>query len=734
MSDEFTIQPELQSRYNEVVTSLGLKEADPQLELLDKAFNYAAKAHIDQKRVSGDPYLVHPLEVMAILSTLHVDVVTLVGALLHDVVEDTDITVEEISLEFGSVVGLLVEGMTKLATLRYNTISNEDRQAEYFRKMLLSMAQDLRVILIKLADRLHNMRTIDAMPEKSRLRIARETLEVYSPLAHRFGIGKVKWELEDLSLKVVDEVSYRRIKERVSMKREEREEALDSFVNPLKEQLEANGIEAKVLGRAKHFYSIYNKIKKRGKSFDEILDLLAVRLVVDSISECYRTLGIVHGMFTPVLERFGDYIAVPKANLYQSLHTKVIDKKGRIVEVQIRTTDMDLVAEVGIAAHWQYKEKGEGSKSKNELNQYYGWLRQLIDGSKEEDTGEEFMKTLKINLFTDEVFVFTPGGKLIQMPKGATPVDFAFAVHTDIGLHTLGAKVDGRMVTLDYVLKNGNTVEILTSSNSKPGSNWLRFVNTHRARSKIKRYFKHAHFDESLRLGEEMFKRELSRHRKKLTNQEISDLVNQQGYESVESLFAALGDGTLSVRSVVAKYIGKDAKDLAAEKSEKYKFLRVKKKNNASVKVHGADNLMVTFGACCNPIPGDRIVGFISKGRGVMVHRNDCNNVAELSRDKDRLIEVDWDVSSEDLFNVRIRIVTEDRPHLLRDLAEVLAKLKVSVHELNLTTEGSLGIGTLVVSVKSLSQFSRLRNKISRVKGVVQVERIGIADVAEKVV
>jgi GTP pyrophosphokinase len=728
------IPQEVQERWKEIVAGFDPQPSKIELEQIDRAYRFAAKAHAGQTRLTGDPYVLHPMEVASILSTLNVDHVTILGALLHDVVEDTGVEVEDVAVHFSPVVALLVEGMTKLSALRYDSKSNEDRQAEYFRKMLLSMAQDMRVILIKLADRLHNMRTLDAMPPKSRRRIAEETVEIYAPLAHRFGVGRIKWELEDLALKVLDEAAYRKIAERVKMRRDERERALSAFVDPLEGRLKNENINARISGRAKHFYSIYNKIKRRGKTFEEILDLLAVRIIVDSVSECYRSLGIVHSMYKPILERFSDYIAMPKANMYQSLHTKVIDKEGRIVEVQIRTHEMDLVAEVGIAAHWQYKEGGGDAQNEEALSDYYLWLRQLIEGSKEESSPEEFMRTLKVNLFTDEVFVFTPRGKLIQLAKGSTPIDFAFAVHTDVGLSTLGAKVNGKMVRLDYNLVNGDTVEILTSNTAKPSVEWLRFVNTHRARSKIKRYFRQAHFEESMRLGEEMLKRELTRTKLKVDATELNELADRYGYETVDGLYAAVGSGDISTASVVGRVQGERGKETKlAEAKERPRFLSGTRRESVGVLVKGADNLMISFGNCCNPLPGDRIIGFISKGRGILVHRTDCPNISDLTRDKERLVEVEWDVGPQDRFNARLRIVTEDRPSLLRDIAEVITKLDVNVLEMNLRTEGSIGVGTVVVNVRSLSHLTRLRSKIGKLKGVVQVERVGVADVAERV-
>ncbi len=732
MQGKISTLDEARERFSMIMeTKTNLQPDSPHREKIERAFEFAAEAHSGQTRISGEPYITHPLGVMAILSTLNVDATTLIGALLHDVVEDTGVTVEDVAREFGPVVGVLVEGMTKLSALSYDHRSNEERQAEYFRKMLLSMAQDLRVILIKLADRLHNMRTIDFLPPKTRQRIARETVEIYAPLAHRFGVGKVKWELEDLSLKVLDPIAYRRIAERVAMKREEREEYVQKFIDPLLRRLQQEGMSAKVFGRAKHFYSIYNKIQRRGKSFEEILDLLAVRIIVDDVTSCYRALGIVHGMYTPILERFGDYIATPKANMYQSLHTKVLDREGHVVEVQIRSNEMDLVAEAGIAAHWQYKEKGDHKAAKEDpaLMEYYNWLRQLIEGSKEEDSSEEFMRTLKINLFTDEVFVFTPRGKLIQLPRGSTPVDFAFAVHTDVGLTTLGAKINGRMVPLSEELHNGDNVEILTSNTAKPNVEWLRFVKTHRARSKIKRFYKRAHFEDSVQLGEDMFKREVQRARKKPSTKDLLELANRLGHNDIESMWAAIGVGDLQARAVVDKYVNLNGKDQPAQDAIKKQKLRVGSSSSSGVRIKGGDNLVTTFGRCCNPLPGDPILGYISKNRGIVVHRTDCPNMSELSKDKDRITEVDWDAGPTDTFPVRLRIVTEDRAHLLRDIAEVLSKQSVSALEVNLRTEGTIGIGNLVLMVRSLSHLSKLRSRIGKIKGVVQVERVSVADV-----
>ncbi len=733
--DVLEIEPELQERFDEILQSRKDPLTEKQIGGLTRAFTFACRAHHAQTRLSGDPYITHPLEVMGILAELNVDTVTLTGALLHDVIEDTGISLEEVAREFGPVVALLVEGMTKLSSLRYDTRSNEERQAEYFRKMLLSMAHDLRVILIKLADRLHNMRTIDVMPARSQKRIAQETLDIYAPLAHRFGIGRIRWELEDHALKVLDPVAYRRIAERVAMKLEEREKALEAVVEPSKERLKADGIQAEVYGRAKHFYSIYNKIRRRGKSFEEILDLLAVRITVDTIPQCYQTLGIVHSMFTPIIERFSDYIAMPKGNGYQSLHTKVITPQGYTVEVQIRTHEMNLVAEVGIAAHWHYKEAKPGQETRaaqrhDNLSNYYKWIRQLIEGSKEESDSEEFMNNLKINLFTDEIYVFTPRGKLIQLPKESGPIDFAFAVHTDIGLHALGAKVNGRMVSLTEKLNNGDTVEVLTSSTATPNVEWLSFIRTTRARTQIKRFIKQTQFEESVRTGQDLFERSLSEQHLTIKREDLAELYSSLSFDNTEALFAAIGTGEISTARIISKLGGK------VQKAEEKPKIRKKDKSNGSdgvitnVRVKGGEHYLYTFANCCNPLPGDKIVGHTTKNRGVMVHRAECPRIADLSANQDGLLEVDWDVEEGSFFHTRLRVFAEDRPNLLRDITTILSKQHLNIIEAHLRVEGALVIGTMILEVRSQSHVQKVVTRLSKIKNVVQVERVHVADVA----
>ncbi|MBD3166442.1 RelA/SpoT family protein, partial [bacterium] len=559
---------------------------------------------------------------------------------------------------------------------------------------------------------------------------------IYAPLAHRFGINRVKWELEDLALKVLDERAYRRIAERISLSRKDREKAVEQIVDPIKKRLEEENIQHKVVGRAKHFYSIYNKIKRRGKSFEEIMDLIAVRVVVETIPDCYRALGIVHNLYTPIAERFSDYIAMPKGNMYQSLHTKVMDNDGRTVEVQIRTREMDLVAEVGIAAHWHYKEEGDDQKSEfgDNLSDYYRWLRQLIEGSKEEDSSTEFMKRLKINLFTDEIYVFTPKGKLIQLPKMSTPIDFAFAVHTDIGMHALGAKVNGRMVPLDAELKNGDTVEILTSNNSRPSIDWLRVVRTGRARNNIRKHFQEARVEDAVRGGRELLERELLSYKRKPTGKDIEELVDAFGARSAEDFFRSLGTGELELRKVVHHLVEDREPDAEHDSPPQMKVRVVDPQVESILKKQGAGGT-VTFGRCCDPIPGEPIIGFIHEGKELIVHRTNCHNVSDLvTRHRGQLVEVEWDVSRIDRFHARLRYFAEDRKYLVRDIGEAVAKVDASIHEANLRTEGNLALGTIIVPVRGLSHLNRVLNRLLKVKGVLQVERINVAEVPNNVV
>ena len=686
--------------------------------LLHKAFDFALEAHKDQLRKSGDPYFEHCFQVANILTELFMDYKTVAGGLLHDVVEDTGVTLQEVKEEFGSEIALLVDGVTKISELKFNSV--EERQAENFRKMILSMVKDIRVILIKFADRLHNMQTLEHLPERKRLRIAIETRDVYAPLAHRLGIAKIKWELEDLALKSIEPEVYWDLVKRVADKREEREAYLKRIGEPIQRELEKAGIKAKIRGRPKHLYSIYQKMTRRGKSFEEMYDLLALRIIVERVEECYYALGIVHQLFTPIQERFKDYIATPKSNMYQSLHTTVIGLDGRKAEIQIRTEEMHRTAEEGIAAHWLYKE---GKNSASELDQNLGWLRQMLEWQRDTNDPQEFMENLRIDLFQDEVFVFSPKGDLYKLALGSTPVDFAFAVHTDIGFHCIGAKVNGRIVPLNYHLNSGDSVEIITSPTQMPNKDWIKFTKTSKARSKIKRWLRDSLYDESRKLGEEIFQKQVKRLHLDKEELHLDDVALSFGFEDVGHLFAAIGRGDISIQNVLSK-IAPEKVIVPTDDSFIKKFIARARGSAKGIRVQGLDNLLINFAKCCQPVPGDKIIGFISRGRGIVVHRTDCHNIAKLLESPERRIEVEWDVEKGKQFMVRLSLLAEDRKDFLRDISESISQTDTNIVSVNMKVEDSIVQSNIIIEVQNLQHLTRVINKISKVKGVITVERI----------
>ncbi|KAA3616274.1 MAG: bifunctional (p)ppGpp synthetase/guanosine-3',5'-bis(diphosphate) 3'-pyrophosphohydrolase [Calditrichaeota bacterium] len=686
--------------------------------LVEKAFIYAKEAHKNQLRKSGDPYFDHPLEVAKILTELKMDYITVAGGFLHDVVEDTGITVDEVSDEFGAEVALLVDGVTKISELKFDSV--EERQAENFRKMILSMVKDIRVILIKFADRLHNMRTLHYLPEKKQRRIAIETRDVYAPLAHRLGIAKVKWELEDLALKVLKPDVYWNLSKSVADSREKREAYIRSVTIPIRKELKNANIRAKITGRPKHLYSIQQKIEVRQKTFEEIYDLLAIRIIVKKMEDCYFALGLVHSLFTPVQERFKDYVATPKSNMYQSLHTTVISNEGKKVEVQIRTEEMHRTAEEGIAAHWRYKE---GKTRADDLDKHLNWLREVLDWQHDTQDPVEFMENLRIDLFHDEVFVFTPRGDLFKLALGSTPVDFAFAVHTDIGLHCIGAKVNGKIVPLNYQLKSGDSVEILTSANQNPNPGWMKFTKTSKARSKIKRWLRESLFDESLKLGEELLHKKLKKYNLKYDDKSIQDISLSYGFEDIRQFFAALGSGDISMQSLRKKIVPEE-KDAIPDDSLLQKFISRARRSAKGVRIQGIDNLLFTFAKCCQPIPGDNIIGFISRGNGVMIHRTDCKNLTYLMESPERKIDVEWDVDKDKHFIARIRILAEDRKDYLRDISETISVANTNIISINMKSEDHVVNSNLIIEVRNLSHLTMVIKKINKVKGVISVERL----------
>ncbi|MFQ5632909.1 MAG: RelA/SpoT family protein, partial [bacterium] len=571
--------------------------------LVKKAFFFAKEAHKNQLRKSGEPYFDHPVWVAKILTDLKLDFVTVIGGLLHDVVEDTGVTLAEVEEEFSAEIALLVDGVTKISVLKFDSV--EQRQAENFRKMILTMVKDVRVILIKFADRLHNMRTLDYLPPKKQLRIAIETRDVYAPLAHRLGIAKVKWELEDLCMKAIEPNAYWELVRNLSDRREEREAYIRKFTTPIRKELKETGIKAKLTGRPKHLYSIYLKMNRYEKSLDEIYDLLAIRIIVKRVEDCYFALGLVHSLFTPIQERFKDYIATPKSNMYQSLHTTVIGIDGIKVEVQIRTDDMHRTAEEGVAAHWLYKD---GKAREDEVDKHLAWLRQVLEWQNDTNDPKEYMENLRIDLF-----VLSPRGDLFKLPLGSTPVDFAFAVHTDIGLHCIGAKVNGKIVPLIYEVKSGDSVEILTSANQKPNMDWLKFVRTTKARSRIKKWLRESEFEHSQKLGEEILHKQFKRYKINKEQVDLKELVQSFGLSDQNQLLSAIGRGDVSIQSVLSKIAPEKFVTLKDESVLK-KFLSRARGSANGVRVQGLDNLLIHFAKCCHPVPGDKIFGFISQG------------------------------------------------------------------------------------------------------------------------
>jgi len=694
--------------------------ANIDISLVRRAYEFCDRAHAGQKRESGDPFIEHCLEVAFILAELHMDSATIAAGLLHDVLEDTPTTKEQIKQQFGEEIAELVDGVTKLGEFKFQSV--EEEQVEYFRKLLLSMAKDIRVIVIKLADRLHNMRTLEHLPKDRIARIAAETKDVYAPLAHRFGIGKIKWELEDWAFKYQSPEAYRELSEKVQARREEREAYIQSVIEPLSEQLEKAGIKAEITGRAKHFDSIFRKMQLRKKPFEEIFDLFAIRVIVETVRDCYHALGLVHQLWTPIRESFDDYIALPKSNGYQSLHTTVIGPQNRPVEIQIRTYEMHRLAEFGIAAHWLYKE---GKKTADEGDKHVAWLREIIEWQKDMATPSEFLEYLKLDLYADEVFVFTPKGELRELPKGATPLDFAYAIHTDVGNRCTGARINGMMRPLSTPLKSGDEVEIITSPHQTPSQDWLKIVQTSRARSKIRHYLKMKGYEQALALGKEMLEREAKKHRLKPTEAEILDLAMSFSYTTAEGMYAALGDGTLSLLTVIHKLVPeqKPEADLSLFRKIVEKAKGEPKGISIGASFSGGD-LMYRLARCCQPIPGEPIVGFITRGRGITIHRRDCPNAVGLLSDGDRTLKVDWNVEGAQSFVVRLKLIVEERKNILRDVADAVAKADSNVRSVGMESIGRAAPGHLVVEVKNIAHLARVIKELKKVKGVVDVERV----------
>jgi len=688
-----------------------------------RAHEFAARFHEGQTRLSGDPYIIHPEAVAEILADLQLDAVTLEAAFLHDVVEDTSASLPEITREFGQEVAVLVDGVTKLSMLENR--SQLEQEAENLRKMFLAMAQDVRVVLIKLADRLHNLRTLKHLPPPRQHRMAQETVDIYAPLAHRLGIYRLKWELEDLSLRYLEPEVYQNLAELIRQRRGDRERYIEAVAVEIKKQLKEHGVDADVSGRPKSFFSIYQKMQQ-GKEFSEIFDLVALRIIVESVRDCYGVLGLVHTLYTPIPGRFKDYIAMPKPNLYQSLHTTVIGPGGQPVEVQIRTREMHRTAEFGIAAHWVYKE----GRSDPSFDQKLGWLRQLLEWQADSRDAREFLDTLKIDLFADEVFVFTPKGQVHDLPAGATPVDFAYRIHTDVGHRCVGSRVNGRIMPLDYRLQNGDIVEILTNKGGQgPSLDWLQFVQTSTARSRIRAWFKAKNREENAKLGHDMVEREARRVNVdpvELLNAEwLDDMARRLHYGAVEDLFAAVGYGALSPQQVVARLKDRMPEPPVALPEWDRQATTERGRSMNGVRVRDVDNLLVHFGRCCMPVPGDQIIGYITRGKGVTVHRKECPNAKALLQEEDRIVDVTWDQGLVQNYPVEIEVHALDRPGLFADVAQAVAETELNI--LSARARGYRNHTALVQVVMEIHHLGELRGIVERLRhlpDVYSVERV----------
>ena len=702
------------------------------IELIKRAYKKAEGYHEGQLRKSGEPYLVHPVEVAIILAELGMDESTIVAGLLHDTVEDTSYSVDELKADFGEEVALLVDGVTKLGNIVYE--SKEERQAENLRKMFLAMSKDIRVLIIKLADRLHNLRTINYMDDDQIREKCKETLEIYAPLASRLGIYTMKFELEDIALKQLDPEAYYDLVSQVKIKKQQREENINKVISEIKESLDDLKIHYDITGRSKHFYSIYRKMKYQNKQLEEIFDLTAIRIIVDTVKDCYAVLGVVHTMWKPIPGRFKDYIAMPKPNRYQSLHTTVIGDNGEPFEIQIRTYEMHRIAEYGIAAHWKYKEGVSEDREESKL----AWLRQTLEWQKDLNDPKEFMETLKVDLFSNQVFVFTPKGDVIELPAGSTPLDFAFKIHSAIGVKCIGAKVNGKMVPIDHTLKNGNIVEIVTSPNAKgPSIDWLKIAQSSNARNKIRQWLKKESKSENTDKGKEMLEKYARRKgydsQQILKSQYINKCAKFMNLASADDLYTAIGSGGVLLSKVLTTLLGYYHDDKQSELRRKEKAeqaeegrKKVKKKEHTGVTVKGVDNLLIRFSKCCNPVPGDEIIGFITKGRGISVHRKDCINVLTLpEEEKQRFIEVEWDKQKDNMsYDTDISILAEDRKGLFSDLSRVCEDMDVHIAGVNAKSakDGVINI-TMTLSISNTGQIEKILRSLRNVQGVADVYR-----------
>ncbi len=689
------------------------------VDQIDRAIDFALRAHAGQQRISGEPYIVHPIEVASILADLRMDMPTIIAGVLHDVVEDSDYSLADIAAEFGSTVATLVDGVTKLQLAKRKSKVEEgaldEQQAENLRKMFLAMVDDIRVVIIKLADRLHNMRTLGVLPPDRQRANARETLDIFAPIANRLGIWQLKWQLEDLSFRYLDSDAYHEIARLLSERRVERSRYLERVVSMIRTRLTAEGIQARITGRPKHLYSIYSKMQEKRRDFDQIYDVRGVRIIVNSVQDCYHVLGVMHSLWRPIPGEFDDYIAMPKDNLYQSLHTAVVSLEGKPLEIQIRTEEMHQVAEYGIAAHWRYKEGARRDKS---IEEKVAWLRQATEWREDVQDAGQFVDSMKSDVFADRVYVFTPKGEIVELPKGATPLDFAYQIHSEIGNRTRGAKIDGRLVPLDYQLRNGEQVEILTSKQGVPSRDWLNphlnYVATQRARQKIRQWFRRQQREQNIASGREVLEREM--RRLGLGQESYSRIAALFKFSRVEDLLAAIGYGDVSPEQIARKI------DDSGPDEQTLRLKAIPETAVSDIQVAGVGDLLTRLGECCKPVPGDPIIGYITRGKGITVHRADCANVANL-QDTERIIQVSWGAAQE-VYPVVIRIEAFDRSGMLRDIASAVADLGINMSSVNVSTNND-HTATIVATmgVKSVAHLSALLNKLESVRDVLDVSR-----------
>lgn len=720
----------------DIISLVKQKKRWADTKLIVKAYNYAKEKHGTQCRKSGEPYIIHPVQVAYILADIGLDEATICAALLHDVVEDTEVTHEDLVRDFGEEIATMVAGVTKLGELRYQA-STEERQVENYRKMFLAMGKDIRVIIIKLADRLHNLRTLKYLRRDRQIANAKETMELYAPLANRLGIYSLKWELEDLAFKYLYPEEYRELVEGIDKKREERLQFIEKIMDDIRGQLKKQKIEAEVTGRAKHLYSIYRKMKRDNKTLDQIYDLFALRILVNSVKDCYAALGVVHEMYSPMPGRFKDYIAVPKPNMYQSIHTTLLGEKGTPFEVQIRTWEMHRIAEYGIAAHWAYKEANYGKKGKQVVTvtkDKLAWLRETLEWQQDMKDPQEFLNTLKTELFEDEVYVFTPKGKILVLPRDATPIDFAYSIHEEIGNHMVGCKINSKMMPIITKLQSGDIVEIMTSDSQKgPSRDWLKFIKTTKAKSKIQSWFKKEQRSENIEKGKDLIEKEIKRigisHDELFKQDYINAALDRYKFKNLEDMYASVGFGAISQVKIISRMLEEYRKSHKEENIEqKIEELTSKRKtvkpSSTGVVVKGIDNCLVKLSKCCNPVPGDNIIGYITKGRGVSVHRTDCVNVKDLLKEEDRIIDVYWYTEKAASYNVDITVYANDRSGLLADVIQVLSNLKTKLMGLNSkATKEHIAIIEITIEVENIEELNKVLKELRKVDSVYEVTR-----------